>query len=115
MPAKLTIQEFIQKANKAHINFYSYVNSIYLGMNSQISVICPKHGEFFQLASNHISGKGCPICKGEQTSIRCKHSTSKFIRKAKKIHGYLYDYSKVKYKLDSQKVVVICKEHGEFK
>ena len=40
--------------------------------------------------------------------------TKKFIEEAKKIHGEKYDYSKVSYNLVSDKVKIICKEHGEF-
>ena len=39
-------------------------------LNSKIPVIitCPHHGDFYQQPSNHLDGKGCPICnqsKGE--------------------------------------------------
>lgn len=40
--------------------------------------------------------------------------TTEFIEKANKIHGTTYDYSKVEYKNCSTKVLIICKEHGEF-
>jgi hypothetical protein len=40
--------------------------------------------------------------------------TIKFINKAKEIHGNIYDYSKVEYKKSIEKVIIICKEHGEF-
>ena len=41
-------------------------------------------------------------------------NTEEFIRKAKKIHGDKYNYSKVKYKNNSTKVCIICPKHGEF-
>ena len=41
--------------------------------------------------------------------------TEEFVLKAKKIHGNKYDYSKVDYKESSEKVIIICSEHGEFK
>lgn len=37
-----------------------------------------------------------------------------FIEKAKLIHGDRYDYSKVKYTGSKNKIIVICKIHGEF-
>lgn len=37
-----------------------------------------------------------------------------FIQKAQQIHHGKYDYSKVVYEKSSQKVVVICPQHGEF-
>ena len=42
------------------------------------------------------------------------NKTAEFIEKAIKIHGDRYDYSKVEYIKASQKVIIICKEHGEF-
>ena len=37
-----------------------------------------------------------------------------FIKRARKIHGEKYDYSKVEYKGNKLKVCIICPEHGEF-
>jgi len=38
-----------------------------------------------------------------------------FIIKARLIHGDRYDYSKIIYKNNKTKVIIICPEHGEFK
>lgn len=43
-----------------------------------------------------------------------KLSTEEFIKKAREVHGDRYDYSKVEYVSMSNKVCIICKEHGEF-
>lgn len=43
-----------------------------------------------------------------------KNKTINFIEKAKKVHGDKYDYSKVEYKTNKDKVCIICPEHGEF-
>ena len=40
--------------------------------------------------------------------------TEEFIKKAIKIHGDKYNYSKVQYVNAKTKVTIICKEHGEF-
>lgn len=37
-----------------------------------------------------------------------------FIEEAKKIHGNKYDYSKVQYKNNKEKVEIICPVHGSF-
>ena len=44
-----------------------------------------------------------------------KITTDIFITEAKEVHGNLYDYSKVDYKTSVEKVIIICKKHGEFK
>ena len=40
--------------------------------------------------------------------------TEEFIRKAELKHGDTYDYSRVEYVKSSEKITIICKEHGEF-
>tara|TARA_R110001583_G_scaffold76652_3_gene209530 strand:+ start:1358 stop:1762 length:405 start_codon:yes stop_codon:yes gene_type:complete len=44
------------------------------------------------------------------------HRTTKadFLKRAIEAHGDKYDYSKVLYKTTETKVIIICKEHGEF-
>lgn len=37
-----------------------------------------------------------------------------YINKFKEIHGDRYDYSRVQYKTTAEKVLILCKEHGEF-
>ena len=44
-----------------------------------------------------------------------KKTLVEFIQDAIKVHGDKYDYSKVEYNGNKNKVVIICKEHGEFK
>ena len=41
-------------------------------------------------------------------------NTEEFIRRAKRIHGDKYDYSKTKYVNAQTKVCIICPIHGEF-
>ena len=37
-----------------------------------------------------------------------------FIKKAREIHGWKYDYSMVQFKSNKDKVAIICPEHGVF-
>lgn len=37
-----------------------------------------------------------------------------YTKKFQEVHGGTYDYSKVEYKTSREKVIIICKEHGEF-
>lgn len=43
-----------------------------------------------------------------------KLTTEEFIKKARKVHGDKYDYSKVEYVKWEAKVRIICRKHGEF-
>jgi hypothetical protein len=46
--------------------------------------------------------------------MRIKSTTEEFIKKAKKIHGDKYDYSKVDYNKSKEKVIIICTFHGSY-
>lgn len=41
-------------------------------------------------------------------------TTEEFISKASKIHNNKYDYSQTIYTKNTEKVIIICKEHGGF-
>lgn len=111
MPKKLTTSEFIEKSIDRHGDRYDYSKSVYVNSKSKILIICRKHGEFLQTASDHyLSGCGCQKC--DPTSILGKY---KFIDKSVLTHGNKYDYSKVEYgKNNYEKVKIICRKHGEF-
>lgn len=132
-----SLSSFIEKANIIHGNKYDYSKTIYKNNRTEITVICPEHGEFKILPSAHIhNNRGCPKC--QENELKCRKTNkilekekkaiekkkikeisislkeSKFIEKAKKIHNNKYDYSKVKYINNRTKVCIVCPEHGEF-
>lgn len=60
---KYSNDDFINKSNDIHSNKYDYSKVEYKNMHSPVTIICPKHGEFSQLAMIHISQmSGCPKC-----------------------------------------------------
>ena len=106
---KLTTDDFIKRAKEVHGDKYDYSKVDYKNNKSKVCIICPEHGEFWQEASSHLSGNGCPKCNGG--TFLSQHE---FIEKAKKVHNNFYDYSKVEYKNARSKVCIICPRHGEF-
>ena len=111
---RLTTEEFINRARDVHKNKYDYSASVYKNRETKSKIICKKHGEFLQTPHNHLNGQGCPRCKAENISKRCRWTTKKFIEKAKAVHGDKYDYSKTEYVDTKTKVCIICPKHGEF-
>lgn len=109
-----TTEEFIERAKKVHGDRYDYSKVVYINTQTKVCIICPKHGEFWQMPSNHLKSQGCPKCKNEKKSSSNSYNTEEFIEKAKMIHGDKYDYSKVKYIDSKTKVCIICPIHGEF-
>ena len=56
-------KDFIDRCRKAHGDKYDYSHTVYAGMRKKITVVCPKHGEFDQVAFKHLGvGQGCPSC-----------------------------------------------------
>ena len=109
-----TREDFLKQAKQIHGDKYDYSKVEYVNVTTKVCIICPEHGEFWQLPYAHLKGQGCPNCKGEKISTKKLENNDIFFEKAKKVHGDKYDYSKVKYKGYNEKVCIICPEHGEF-
>ena len=112
---KLTVEEFVKRANKIHDSKYDYSKVEYKTLKSKILVGCKIHGEFFTTPYRHtVQGCGCQKCALERTSLGNRYTINDFVAAAKKVHGDKYDYTQVEYISSSEKVKIICKEHGEF-
>lgn len=97
---------FVRKAKAVHGDKYNYSATLYTGSTNFVEIICPNHGSFFQRAKIHLSGSGCTEC----TIIK----TPDFIKRAKLLHGDLYDYGNTVYKGSHEIVTIGCRIHGEF-
>lgn len=107
--AKLNTNDFIERCKKIHNDKYDYSLVDYKNSNTMVSIICREHGEFKQFARNHLAGYGCKVCAGNK-----KLTNEEFIEKSNIVHNFRYDYSKTLYKRSLDKVIIICREHGEF-
>ena len=105
---KLTNEEFITRIKEIHGNRYDYSKVNYINAKTKVCIICPDHGEFWQIPSSHLAGQNCPRCMKKIVT------EDDFFLRSKEIHGDKYDYSKVKYINCSIKVCIICPKHGEF-
>lgn len=114
MPAKLTQEKFIYKANIKHNSYYDYSLVNYINSTTKVTIVCPKHGKFEQQPNNHLHGQRCLKCMGDNVRKARISNTEDFIKKSKKVHGEKYDYSLVNYKTGKDKIIIICPSHGEF-
>ena len=113
---RLTMEEFIEKANKVHgKGRYDYSEVKYIDYATEVIIICHNHDEIYkfkQTPNNHLEGKGCRKCQYEKVSKLLKSNTEEFIKRANEIHGIgRYDYSEVKYVNNSTDVWIICHNH----
>jgi hypothetical protein len=112
---RLSLQEFIERANIIHHSKYDY-SFVKLTLSSdKINIYCPLHDKCFeQVASIHLSGRGCSDCGYETVTKKLMKSCDSFIEEAITIHGNKYDYSKVDYQGMQNKIEIICAKHGSF-
>ena len=108
-------QEFIEEANIVHNNEYDYSKTEYKSNRDKVCVICHKkdclgreHGEFWQVAKNHLNGEKCPKCQGKNIT------QEEIIYRCNLIHNGFYNYDKFTYINYRTKSCIICPEHGEF-
>lgn len=113
---KFDTEKFIKKSIQIWENKYDYSKTKYINSNTKVIVICKEHGDFEQLPQNHYK-YGCGSC-GHKKNVRnnelkekCKNN---FEIKSNNIHNNVYSYTKSDYINACTKVIVTCKEHGEF-
>lgn len=110
----LTQDEFLARAIEKHGNKYDYSKAEYVNSTGKVCIICPKHGEFWQRATHHIHGHGCPKCGDEYRGERRIKTKEQFIADARKIHGDKYSYDNVNYENCFKAVKITCPKHGDF-
>jgi hypothetical protein len=111
-------EQFLEKIYKKFGNKFTFDLTNYSGITgNKIKVICPIHGEFEQTPRNLIQPlckTGCKQCGLESKNKSKTKDLNNFLEKANKIHNNKYDYICDNYVNRKSKVIVICKEHGEF-
>jgi hypothetical protein len=111
---RMTIDSFIAKAKEVHGDVYDYSTVKYVSSRSKILIMCPIHGPFSQVATSHLTGRGCPACANLKIGSSRRLSQDEFIVKARAKHGDTYDLSYAEYYGLTRKVKIICNMHGPF-
>ena len=70
---------FVQKAKLRHGNTYDYSKVKYVNSQTDVTVVCPTHGDFKTNPANHVRKSGCPHCKVQ--------SANRYLRKQVRIQG----------------------------
>lgn len=108
MAKRLTQEEFIERATKVHNGLYDYSKVSYINNRTKVLIIDPTYGEFWQRAGSHLGGKG-----NAKRSNKITYSTDEYIKKAKLVHGDMYDYSQVVYAGNNNKICIKHPVYGE--
>lgn len=107
-------KKFIEKALIVHGNKYGYSKVDYKTKKDKVCITCPIHGDFWQEPYNHLHGSGCPICGIQATANKNRKDTESFIARSRQVHGNRYVYDKTIYVSNHKKVIITCREHGDF-
>jgi rubrerythrin len=97
-------------------SFY-YLKSVFIDMNTPLTLICKKGHEFKVTPVVHLREKsrgGCIECAKSLSKERMSYTQEDFINLAIIKHNGFYIYVKVKYISSQEKVIIICPIHGEF-
>ena len=113
---KPTTEEWIKKATEVHKGKYDYSKVEYVNAKTKVCIICPEHGEFWQLPYAHLQGQGCPSCdmshlENDINSI-LKKNNIKFINESD-LDGKL-GRMRVDFYLPEQNIVIECQGGQHF-
>lgn len=111
---RVSFEEFLLRALSKHGGKYQYDEGSYGGMKCKMRIVCDAHGEFYQSPTDHLGGTGCPSCADEIKGKWNKITHEEFINRCHKVHGHRYNYNKTEYVRSNRKVIITCKDHGDF-
>lgn len=107
---KIELDEFTRRA-KTLLKEIEIIK--YNGYNKKSEFKCKIHGVFFKTPKNFLIHQ-CNKCTNEKLHLLYVKDKETFLKQATKIFPN-YDYSETNYYNDETEIIVICKEHGEFK
>lgn len=115
MSNKLTKEVFTERAIGKFGEVFDYSQVIYKGIDTEVLISCPEHGEFLQTPYNHLLSKhGCPKCGIKAAAQSKEKDLESFIKKARSIHGTTYSYDNSVYSSAKEKITITCPAHGDF-
>jgi hypothetical protein len=111
---KLNQQEFEKRVRAVHGGRYGLGHALYATQYDNVIVECNEHGQFFALPFNLWQGGGCPRCALRQNGLSHRITQADYLFRVNQIHGTTYDHSLIRFERMHDKIVVICRDHGQF-
>lgn len=111
MAIRKTTKQFIKDAIEIRGNKYDYTKVVYVNAKTKVCIICPIHGEFWQLPNAHLSGQDCPDCAKIKRNSSHRTKYENLIFRFKQIHGNLYQYPEFEFKTQHDKIKIYCNKH----
>lgn len=111
---RLSRKKVLEKFEATHNGTYGYEKANYSGRNKKLIITCRKHGDFLQLAGDHMDGAGCPQCFHEdRRGASQRDTTDSFITKVRSMYGNDFDLAGIEYVGSQQDIEVTCTKHNE--
>ena len=105
-------EEFISKCSVIYNGKYTYNKTHINGnLHNKVIVTCPTHGDFEQIAQDHLKGHGCIKCAIDNSKLKNKE----FIERSNVLHNCFYQYNKTEIDGIKNEVTITCPIHGDFK
>lgn len=105
---------FVADARKVHGLLYDYGLVNYKRRSGEVTILCPTHGAFPQVAGHHLRGRGCPTCGNIRQGDAKRRDRDEFAELARAVHGDRYRYAEVNYVDGVTQVSITCPVHGAF-
>ena len=111
---KIDKERFLQRSKGKHGNFYDYSKVVYVDAKTQVEIICPVHGSFWQTPKIHsVCGCGCPQCARERNRQANMIGKEEFVKRAKDVWGNSNDYTNTVYERYDKPLEVFCNIHKQ--
>ena len=114
----MTTSEWITRARKKHGSDFDYSEVEYTGKENRVIVTCNTcETRFHPQASVHLLGLGsCPECRYVKTAESRRIPMPEILERCIEVHGTKYEYpwDESQYKSTTDKMPIVCKEHGTF-
>jgi hypothetical protein len=106
---KLRVKKFLSQIKKIYGDSISFPDLDYRNNRTRVNVKCSIHNTIYTAwPCNLISGRrGCTKCCGNLTQ-------EDFIEKSIDVHGFKYNYDKVKFVNTTTPVTITCPIHGDW-
>lgn len=115
MTVRTTTKDFIKRSKVKFGDRFDYKYAHYVDHQTPVVLVCKKHGCIKVKPHQHMNLLfGCRECGLDTRRDVRRHSTDKFVKRSREIHGDKFDYARVKYHNARTKVTIRCSEHGLF-
>lgn len=112
---KKSTEEFIEEAKKIHGDKYDYSKTEYIDSKTEVCIICPIHGEFWQKPGNHLKYNGCPKCNSShlETEVQKILNDNNIEYEYNKRYDYL-DTLQLDFLIKNKNIAIECQGEQHF-